>query len=105
MNGAVIVAFQKVIHKFVALFHHGFTGCVFWPMFRGALQEGRNTEIISGFPECVQGDKPRAKLLFAAAGQWPAAFAGMLGGGNLGSVHSCGVHGPVKKLNLLKERT
>jgi hypothetical protein len=24
-----------------------------------------NTEIFWGFPECVQGDKPRAKLLFA----------------------------------------
>ena len=86
MNGVVIVAFQKVIHKFVALFHHSCTGCVFWPMFRGSLQEGPNTEIISGFPECVQGDKPRAKLLFAAAGQWSAAFAGMLGRGNLGCV-------------------
>ena len=96
MNGAVIVAFQKVIHKFVALFHHGFTGCVFWPMFRGSLQERANTEIISGFPECVQGDKPRAKLLSAVFGLQPKRNAGMLGQGNLGSVHSQGMHGPVK---------
>ena len=104
-NRAVIVAFQKVIHKRMALFHHSRAGCVLWAMFKGSLQEGRNAEIIAGFPECVQGDKPRAKLLIAAFGLQPKCFAGMLGKGNLGCVHPCGVHGPSKKLNLLKERT
>ena len=81
MNGAVIVAFQKVIHKPLAHFHHDLVGCVLWAMFRGSLQEDDNTEIISGFPECVQGDKPRAKLLFAAFGLQLKCFAGMLSRG------------------------
>ena len=105
MNGAVIVAFQKVIHKFVALFHHGFTGCVFWPMFRGALQEGRNTEIISGFPECVQGDKPRVKLLFAGIGRVAGAFCRHAWPGGNWVLHIHEGCQASKKLNFLKERT
>lgn len=56
-----IVAFQKVIHKPVALFYSDCGNYVFWAIFRGTLQESANTEIILGFPECVQGDMAPCK--------------------------------------------
>ena len=79
----MIVAFQTVIHKQLSHFNHRLDGDLFWAMFTGSLQEMPNTEIILGFPECVQGDKPRVKLLFAGTGYVQVLFAGMLGRGEI----------------------
>ena len=62
MFKVAIVAFQIVIHKSIALYKRAIQGRVFCTFFGGSLQDKHNTEIILGFPECVQGDKPRAKL-------------------------------------------
>ena len=60
---AQIVAFQEVIHKSAAARDRAAgssgptpKGVVLWTNFVRSLQPMHNTEIIAGFPECVQGD-------------------------------------------------